>query len=85
MSNQCIPSISIDALLTDTKACRLCEQYLPYGARPVVQLKTSAKILILGQALGRRVHESAILWDDPSGNRLRQWMQITKESFFRLK
>jgi uracil-DNA glycosylase len=82
MSNQCIPSTSIDALLTDIKACRLCEQYLPYGARPVVQLNESAKILIVGQAPGRRVHGSGIPWEDPSGNRLREWMRITKESFY---
>lgn len=82
MSNQCIPSIPIDALVTDIKACRLCEQHLPHGVRPVVQLNESAKILIVGQAPGRRVHESGIPWDDPSGNRLRQWMQLTKESFY---
>lgn len=82
MSNHRIPSIPLDTLVTDIKACRLCEEHLPHGARPVVQLNQSAKILIVGQAPGRRVHESGIPWDDLSGNRLRQWMQLTKEAFY---
>lgn len=82
MPNQPIPSISLEALLTGIATCRLCEEFLPHGARPVVQLHSSAKILIIGQAPGRRVHESGIPWDDLSGQRLRQWMGLTEASFY---
>ena len=52
------------------------------GPRPVVQIGTGARILIAGQAPGRRVHESGVPFDDPSGDRLREWMGVTKEIFY---
>ncbi len=69
-------------LLESVRECRLCENFLPLGPRPVLQIDPRAKILIAGQAPGRRVHESGIPFDDPSGVRLREWMGVTRETFY---
>lgn len=69
-------------LLTEIRACRLCEQHLPHGPRPVVQAGASARLLIVGQAPGRRVHETGIPWNDPSGDRLREWLQLPPDIFY---
>jgi len=71
-----------EALLSDVRACTICAEHLPYGVRPVVQLSRKAPILIAGQAPGRRVHESGVPFDDPSGDRLRDWMGISKDVFY---
>jgi uracil-DNA glycosylase len=72
----------LDKLLSEVRACTICEPYLPNAARPVLQLHADAKILLAGQAPGRRVHASGIPFDDPSGDRLRDWMGISKEIFY---
>ena len=72
----------IEALKEDIRRCTLCVEHLPFGARPVVQMAAEARILIAGQAPGRRVHESGIPFDDPSGDRLRDWLGISKEVFY---
>lgn len=69
-------------LLQDVRQCRLCEDVLPLGPRPVVQLSTAARLLIIGQAPGRRVHASGKPWDDPSGERLRDWLGIDRRRFY---
>ena len=69
-------------LAQEIRACTLCSAYLPLGSRPIIQVSNSAKILIVGQAPGRRVHETGIPFDDPSGNRLREWMGIDKSVFY---
>lgn len=74
--------LSLDALLAAVRACRACEAHLPFGPRPVLQAAATARILIVGQAPGARVHQSGIPWDDPSGVRLREWMGVTKEDFY---
>ncbi len=74
--------IATDALLTRVRACRLCEPELPLGTRPVLQLHPDARILIAGQAPGRRVHETGVPFDDPSGTRLREWLGIERERFY---
>jgi uracil-DNA glycosylase len=71
-----------DALLARVRACRLCEPELPLGARPVLQLHPDARILIAGQAPGRKVHETGVPFDDPSGARLREWLGIERERFY---
>lgn len=70
------------ALLADVRACRICEADLPLGARPVIQFHPKARILIAGQAPGRKVHESGVPWDDPSGERLREWLGVTRDVFY---
>lgn len=69
-------------LLTRVSSCVLCENELPGGPRPVVQIHPAARILIAGQAPGRRVHESGIPFNDPSGERLRSWLGITAATFY---
>jgi uracil-DNA glycosylase len=69
---------AVESLLREIRSCRLCEQTLPMGPRPVLQAHPSARILIAGQAPGRAVHESGIPFDDPSGERLCDWLGVTK-------
>lgn len=69
-------------LMQRIRQCRECEPHLPLGARPIVQANAAASILIIGQAPGRRVHESGVPWNDPSGVRLREWMGISEERFY---
>ncbi len=69
-------------LLHDIRACTLCAASLPCKPRPVLQVSSTARILVVGQAPGRRVQESGIPFDDPSGDRLRQWMGIDRETFY---
>ncbi len=71
-----------DALMTSVRQCRLCEAALPAGPRPVLQLAPAARILIAGQAPGKRVHETGVPFDDPSGKRLREWMGVSSEVFY---
>jgi uracil-DNA glycosylase len=70
------------SLLEKARACRLCEASLPLGPRPVFQLDEHARILIAGQAPGRKVHESGVPFDDASGDRLRDWLGIDREVFY---
>lgn len=72
----------IEPLLTDIKHCNHCAKMLPHEPRPVVLAHPNAKILIIGQAPGRKVHETGIPWNDPSGKRLRQWLNLTDEQFY---
>ena len=69
-------------LLDAVKRCRICEESLPLGPRPILQVDPCARILIAGQAPGRRVHESGVPFDDPSGDRLRDWLGISRETFY---
>lgn len=74
--------LSLEALMQQVRACRLCEQWLPYEPRPVIRASRSSRILVVGQAPGRRVHETGIPFNDPSGDRLRDWMGVTREQFY---
>ncbi|MEQ9491443.1 MAG: uracil-DNA glycosylase family protein [Alphaproteobacteria bacterium] len=71
-----------ESLLSDVRSCRICDAHLPLGPRPVVRMAPSARLLIIGQAPGTRVHESGIPWDDRSGDRLRDWLCVDKETFY---
>jgi len=75
----------LDSLLQDVKQCTLCQEHLPHGVRPVLQINRKAKILIAGQAPGRKVHETGVPFDDASGNRLREWMGISNQVFYDVK
>jgi uracil-DNA glycosylase len=74
--------VDFPQLIRSVKQCRICEEFLPLGPRPIVQVDPEATILIAGQAPGRRVHESGVPFDDPSGNRLRDWMGVSRETFY---
>lgn len=72
----------LKTLLEEIRACQVCAAHLPLGPRPVVQASPSAKILIIGQAPGTRVHETGVPWNDPSGDRLRNWMALDQDVFY---
>lgn len=73
---------SLDTLLADLRACTICSAHLPLGPRPVVQVHPAARLLVVGQAPGRKVHTSGVPFDDASGDRLRAWMGVTRETFY---
>ena len=75
-------SEALASLLKRVRACQLCESELQFGARPVLQASASARVLIAAQAPGSKVHETGIPFDDPSGDRLRTWMGIDKDTFY---
>ena len=76
---------TIKALRKNIKVCTLCAEYLPYQPRPVFSFSTKSKILIVGQAPGIKVHQSGVPWDDASGDRLRKWIQVSKDQFYDTK
>ncbi len=76
------PTTDIDALQAEIRACRVCEAHLEAGPRPIVQFSPAARLVIIGQAPGRKVHESGIPWDDASGDRLREWTGLDKAEFY---
>ncbi|CCW17057.1 Hypothetical protein VC0266 (sugar utilization related?) [Sphingobium indicum BiD32] len=71
----------LTALLEAIRACRACSD-LPHGPGPVVQAGYGARLRIIGQAPGRKVHESRVPWDDPSGVRLRDWLGLSIDEFY---
>lgn len=73
---------SLAKLLQEARACRVCEPDLPAGCRPIVSAAPTARLLVIGQAPGRRVHASGVPWDDPSGDRLRDWLGLDAEQFY---
>ena len=73
---------TLDRLLAEIRGCRLCADHLPLGPRPVVRAAPTATLLIIGQAPGTKVHESGIPWNDRSGDRLRDWLQMDRERFY---
>ena len=75
-------SQTLAKLVKEIRSCTLCVDHLPLGPRPIIQVSSSAKILIVGQAPGSRVHETGIPFNDPSGDRVRGWMGIGKEVFY---
>ncbi len=75
-------SKQLSTLVKRAQQCTICEPFLPDGVRPVFQIHPDAKILIAGQAPGRKVHESGIPFNDASGQRLRDWMGITSDTFY---
>lgn len=73
---------ALKPLLAEIRACRLCEVYLQDGPRPVVQAATSSRLLIVSQAPGRKVHATGIPFNDASGDRLRGWLGIDRDTFY---
>lgn len=73
---------SLESLLGKIRECRVCQDSLPFPPRPIVRAGESARILIVGQAPGTRVHETGIPWNDPSGDKLRLWMNLDRDTFY---
>jgi len=73
---------SLDAIAAEARACSVCAGVLPLGPRPVFRVSATARLLIIGQAPGTKVHETGIPWNDPSGERLRGWLMMDRELFY---
>ena len=69
-------------LVKEIRGCRICEQYLPLGPKPIISFRSNAKILVIGQAPGLKVHETGIAWNDESGKNLRRWLGVNEEQFY---
>lgn len=74
--------IPLTDLLNQIRGCNLCAQHLPLGPNPVIRVSADSPILIIGQAPGTRVHQTGIPWNDPSGDRLRQWLNVDPATFY---
>ncbi len=72
----------MDTLLSNIRACKVCSEHLALGPRPIVSAHKNAKIAIIGQAPGTKVHLSGIPWDDASGKQLRKWLDISDATFY---
>ncbi|HEX6979769.1 MAG TPA: uracil-DNA glycosylase family protein [Alphaproteobacteria bacterium] len=73
---------SLDEVLRAAQACRLCKDELPLGPRPVLLVRPTSRLLIVSQAPGTRVHETGLPFNDRSGDRLRDWLGIDRETFY---
>ena len=69
-------------LMKEIKSCNLCQDVLPFAPKPILQLHSDSALLLVGQAPGVKAHESGTPWNDASGERLRQWLQLAPESFY---
>lgn len=70
-------------LLCTIRDCKVCEDHLPLGARPIIEATKKSKIVLISQAPGRIVHESGIAWNDQSGKKLREWLGVKEETFYK--
>ena len=75
-------SEAFDRLLAEVRACTVCAPHLPLGPRPVLRGRPSARLLIISQAPGARVHETGLSFDDRSGDRLRDWLGLDRDIFY---
>lgn len=73
---------NLELLLRKIRACTFCRQHLVQGSNPVLSAASDSRILLAGQAPGIRVHKSGIPWNDPSGDRLREWLGVAKNEFY---
>ena len=78
----CNPRGKLGLLAHAVRGCRLCAAHLPLGPHPVIRLDEQARVLITGQAPGTRVHATGIPWNDPSGDRLREWLGVDRDAFY---
>ena len=72
----------MDRLLKEVRACTICKDFLPHAPRPIISASEKAKILLIGQAPGRKVHESGVPWNDKSGKLLREWLGLENSTFY---
>lgn len=77
-----IESDDLESLLVQIRSCKTCEGKIPFAPRPIIAATSEARILIVGQAPGTRVQNTGIPWNDPSGDKLREWMNIGKDRFY---
>lgn len=72
----------MEELLKEIKSCTVCEKHLEWGINPIISASTESRIIIIGQAPGRLVHNTGIPWNDKSGKNLRSWLNISEEVFY---
>ncbi|MFA5504906.1 MAG: uracil-DNA glycosylase family protein [Vulcanimicrobiota bacterium] len=72
----------LESVVREASVCRHCAEWMPHEPRPVFQVSETCKLLIVGQAPGRRVQQSGKPWDDPSGDRLREWLGLSEAEFY---
>jgi uracil-DNA glycosylase len=77
-----VDATEADPVLAAARACTVCAPYLPLGPRPIFRITPTARLLIIGQAPGTKVHETGIPWNDRSGDRLRGWLGMEREAFY---
>lgn len=77
-----MPPETLDEAATAARACTLCGPLLPLGPRPTFRVSDTARLLIIGQAPGTKVHNTGIPWNDPSGDRLRLWLGMDRDAFY---
>lgn len=75
-------SPDLEAVLTEARACTVCAEHLPLGPLPLVYASPQARVLIISQAPGTKAHESVLSFNDPSGDRLRDWLEMDRETFY---
>ncbi len=73
---------ALASTMAEARACTVCSAHLPLGPRPVLRASASSRLLIVGQAPGTKVHETGIPWNDPSGDRLRDWLGLDRDAFY---
>jgi len=73
---------NMNQLLSEIRACTICQSALPLGPHPIIQASKKSRLLLIGQAPGAKVHASGVPWDDASGNNLRQWLGLDKTQFY---
>lgn len=71
----------LEELRREVSVCRVCAEALPHEPRPVMRLERTAKVIVIGQAPGAKVHESGVPWNDDSGERLLEWLDVTRAEF----
>jgi uracil-DNA glycosylase len=74
--------LTLETLSSAASACTICAPHLPLGPRPVFRVSPTARLLIIGQAPGTKVHATGIPWNDPSGDRLRLWLNLDRAAFY---
>lgn len=72
----------MDKLLSEIRNCTVCKDSLPNIPKPIIQAGSLSKIVIIGQAPGQKAQDSGIPWDDASGNNLREWLGVDKQTFY---
>lgn len=72
----------MNELLREIRSCKVCEAFLPLGPKPIIAAHNKSRIVVIGQAPGRIVHETGVPWNDKSGDNLREWMGVDKATFY---
>jgi uracil-DNA glycosylase len=74
--------LALDRLMAEIRGCTICAPHLPLGPRPVLRGRPSARLMIISQAPGTRAHETRLSFDDRSGDRLRAWLALDRDTFY---